>query len=326
MRQDVESYGEVELNPQLSVIVPVFNEQANLEALAARVDRALSGIGVAYELILVDDGSRDGSLGIIKALARADSRVRYASFSRNFGHEAATSCGFAMARGDAAVLMDADLQDPPEEIPRLLEQWRQGCHVVCARRRLRHGESALKRLTSKLFYRLMNRLSEVEIPLDVGDFRLVDRKAIDAFNRFTERNRFVRGLFSWVGFRQGVIEYDRAPRHGGETKYGLRRLLLLTLDAVFSYSLVPLRLCMLFGAAVTSLSLVIIVVVVLQKLLGVLEIEGYAMMATGLFFLGGTILLSLGVIGEYVGKIYQEAQGRPLYLVAESSDDGGHGG
>lgn len=309
-------------DPLLSVVVPCFNEEANLRHLAERLDAALAPAGIRYELILVDDGSRDATLAIMRELNAADRRVRWASFSRNFGHEAATTCGFALARGDMAVLMDADLQDPPELIPQMVARWREGCDVVAARRRERHGESAWKRATSKLFYRLMNRLSDVDIPLDVGDFRLVDRKAIDAFNRFTERNRFVRGLFAWVGFRQGFIEYDRPARHGGETKYSTRKLLLLSLDALFSYSLVPLRLITLFGLFVTSASVAIISVVVVQKLLGLLHVEGYALMTTGLFFLGGSILVFLGVIGEYVGKIYQEAQGRPLYLLRECSDPG----
>lgn len=308
-------------DPLLSVVVPAFNEEASLPALVERLAAVLDGEGIRWELVVVDDGSTDSTLALLKQLAARDARVRYASFSRNFGHEAATSCGFALARGDAAVLMDADLQDPPELIPRMLERWREGCDVVAARRRARHGESAFKRASARAFYRLMSWMSEVDIPLDVGDFRLVDRQVIDAFNRFTERNRFVRGLFSWVGFRRGFIDYDRPARHGGETKYGARKLLLLSLDALFSYSLMPLRLISLFGLAVTGLSTLLILVIAAQKLLGILQIEGYALLAIGMFFLGGSILSFLGVMGEYLGKTFQEVQGRPLYLVRESSDD-----
>lgn len=306
----------------LSVIVPVYNEEGNLALLAERLDHTLAGCATPYELIFVDDGSSDTSLSIMKALAAADPRIRYASFSRNFGHEAASSCGFAMVRGHAAVLMDADLQDPPELIPQMLELWRQGSEVVVARRRQRQDESAFKRASANLFYRLMNRLSEVDVPLDVGDFRLVDRKVVDAFNRFPERNRFVRGLFAWAGFRQTSLDYDRPGRHAGDTKYGTRKLVLLSLDALFSCTLVPLRVITLFGGLVTLASCLLIVTIVVQKLLGLIEIDGYALLSTGLFFLGGTILVFLGVIGEYVGKTFQEVQGRPLYLVRECSDPG----
>ena len=308
-------------DPLLSVVVPCYNEEANLQLLADRLHAVLAPLGVRYELILVDDGSSDGTLDLMKALSVADARVRWGSFSRNFGHEAATSCGFALCRGDMAVLMDADLQDPPELIPAMIEKWRENFDVVAARRNHRQGESTWKRATSKIFYRLMNRLSDVDIPLDVGDFRLVDRKAINAFNRFTERNRFVRGLFAWVGFRQGYIEYSRPPRHGGETKYSVMKLFLLSIDALFSYTLLPLRLITMFGLLVTALSFVIIATVVIQKLLGLIQVGGYAMMATGLFFLGGSILTFLGVLGEYVGKTYQEAQGRPLYILSECSEE-----
>lgn len=304
----------------LSIVVPVYNEEANLALLAERLQQALAGEPIEFELIFVDDGSSDASLAIMKQLAQQDARIRYASFSRNFGHEAASSCGLAMARGDAAVLMDADLQDPPELIPQMLALWRQGMEMVVARRQMRHAESLFKRISARLFYRLMQRLSEVDVPLDVGDFRLVDRKVLDAFNRFPERNRFVRGLFAWAGFRQTYLDYDRPGRHAGETKYDTRKLILLSLDALFSCTLVPLRLITLFGGLVTLASCLLILTIVVQKLFGLIEIDGYALLSTGLFFLGGTILVFLGVIGEYVGKTFQETQGRPLYLVRECSD------
>jgi len=304
----------------LSVVVPVYNEETNLALLVSRLDSALVAVDISYELIFIDDGSTDTSLAIIKSLAATDKRVRYASFSRNFGHEAASSCGLSMVRGQAAVLMDADLQDPPELIPQMLALWRLGHEVVLARRRKRHHESAFKRASAGVFYRLIRSLSEVDVPLDVGDFRLVDRKVVDAFNRFPERNRFVRGLFAWAGFRQTFIEYDRPGRNAGETKYGIGKLILLSLDALFSSTLVPLRLITLFGSLVTVASFVLIATIVTQKFLGLIEIDGYALLSTGLFFLGGTILVFLGVIGEYVGKIFQEVQGRPLYVIRECDD------
>ena len=306
-------------DPLLSVVVPVFNEEGNLEELTRRLRQTFRQDDIRYEIILVDDGSTDGSLRLIRALHHEDDRIRYTSFSRNFGHEAASSCGMQLAKGDIAVLMDADLQDPPELIPQMLQKWRRGADVVCARRSRRDGETLMKRATSKWFYRLVNALSEVEIPLDVGDFRLVDRKVIDAFNRLTERNRFVRGLFSWVGFQQDFIEFDRPERSAGETKYSAGKLFLLTLDALFSFTLVPIRLLALFGLFVTAISTLLVLTIIYQKLIGTLQISGYALLSVGLFFLGGTILVFLGVIGEYVGKTYQEAQGRPLFVVRESS-------
>ncbi len=304
----------------LSVVVPVHNEEENLDLLVRRVTEVLDSTGMKFELLFVDDGSSDGSLEAIKSHAQRDKRIRFASFSRNFGHEAATSCGLRLARGAAAVIMDADLQDPPELIPEMLARWREGYEVVYARRRRRDGESLLKRATSGAFYRLLNAVSEVHIPEDVGDFRLVDRKAIEAFNSIRERSRFVRGLFAWIGFRQAAVDYDRPPRAHGETHYGYLRLLLLSLDAIFSFSIVPIRVFTLLGICVTLVSVYIGIDIVVQKLTGRLQIQGYALIAAGLFFLGGTILTFLGVVGEYVGRIFSEIRERPLYIVRESSD------
>lgn len=304
----------------LSVIVPVHNEEENLGLLVQRVTAVLDSIGTEFELVFVDDGSSDGSLEAIKFHARRDQRIRFASFSRNFGHEAATSCGLRLARGAAAVIMDADLQDPPELIPEMIARWRDGYEVVYARRRRRDGESLLKRATARVFYRLLNAVSDVHIPEDVGDFRLVDRKAIDAFNAIGERSRFVRGLFAWIGFRQTAVDYDRPPRAHGETHYGYLRLLLLSLDAILSFSIVPIRIFTILGICVTLVSVGIGIVIVVQKLTGRLQIEGYALVAAGLFFLGGAILTFLGVVGEYVGRIFSEIRQRPLYIVRETSD------
>jgi polyisoprenyl-phosphate glycosyltransferase len=305
--------------PELSVVVPVYNEEANIEQLYRRVVTALDEAGISFELIFVDDGSVDRSLSIMKRLAGADERVRYASFSRNFGHEAASTCGMRMVRGLAAVLMDADLQDPPEIIPRMHASWKEGFDVVCARRSSRAGESLMKKVTSHYFYRFMNRFSAVKLPVDVGDFRLADRKVVDAFNRLPEHSRFVRGLFCWVGYRQTEIEYERQSRAEGKTKYNWVRLFLLSLDAFFGFSLVPLRLCILLGVIVIVFSFVIACIIIAQRLFFSLAIPGYALMTTGMFFLGGVQLTFLGVIGEYVGKIFTQVQGRPLYIVNETS-------
>jgi polyisoprenyl-phosphate glycosyltransferase len=307
-------------NPILSIVVPVYNEEGNLQALYARLKEILDNSSISFEIIFVDDGSSDRSLEVISQIAKVDNRVRYSSFSRNFGHEAASSCGFGMAKGKAAVLMDADLQDPPEIIPEMFSKWREGFEVVNARRVSREGESFFKRLTSYLFYRIMNLFGEIEIPADVGDFRLVDRKVIDSFNQLGERNRFVRGLFNWVGFKKTTFDYRRPFRKSGITKYNIHRLILLSIDALFSFSLTPLRLCIIFGIGTILLSFSIALIVALQRLFWGLDLQGYALLATGMFFLGGVQLIFMGVIGEYVGKIYREVQARPLYIVKESSD------
>lgn len=311
--------------PVLSVVIPVYNEEDNIEPLYARIRGTLENSTIAYECIFVDDGSHDRSLGIIKDLARRDARVRYACFSRNFGHEAATSCGFRMVRGKAAVLIDADLQDPPELITAMIERWRQGYEVVNARRKSRTGEGMLKKITSHLFYRIMNRFSSIKLPVDVGDFRLADRVVVDSFNRLQERNRFVRGLFTWVGYRQTEIEYERRPRRAGKTKYNWLRLIFLSMDAFFGFSLVPLRLFIVIGLIVVVFSFTVALWIIFNKLFLGLDLPGYALLTTGMFFLGGIQITFLGVIGEYIGKIFTEVRMRPLYLVKESSD-GGHVG
>lgn len=306
--------------PGISVVVPAHNEEANIEELYGRLSSTLEKEDVPFEIIFVDDGSTDRTLELVRALSARDPRVRYASFSRNFGHEAASTCGMNMVRNQAAVLMDADLQDPPELIPRMIEAWKGGAEIVYARRESRRGEGVLKRATSFLFYRVMNWMSDIRIPVDVGDFRFVDRRVVDAFNRLPERNRFVRGLFFWVGFRHAVVGYDRPPRRGGATKYNWLRLLFLSMDAFFGFSLVPLRLCISLGILVVAFSSLMSIVIVAQRLFFGLAIPGYALIATAIFFFGGVQLTFLGVIGEYVGKIYTEVQQRPLYIVKESTD------
>ena len=307
--------------PALSIVIPVYNEAENIPDLYEALKKTLDDAKISFEIIMVDDGSRDNSLEIMKKLSESDSRVRYASFSRNFGHEPASSCGFRMTEGNAAVLMDADMQDPVDLIPEMFSKWQEGYEVVHARRSARDGESLLKKSSSFAFYRLINLFSDIKLPVDVGDFRLVDRKVVEAFNRFTERSRFVRGLFSWVGYRQTIIEYQRLPRRRGKTKYNWLRLLLLSMDALFGFSLVPLRLCMLSGIATVIFSFIITGVIIFQKLFLNLEIQGYALLTAGMFMLGGVQLTFMGVLGEYIGKIFREVQGRPLYIVKESSDD-----
>lgn len=319
------------VSPELSVVVPVFNETANLVLLYRRVTEVLEGAGLGFELVLVDDGSSDGSLAVMRDLAGQDFRVRFASFSRNFGHEAASSCGLHLACGQAVVLMDADLQDPPELIPELVARWREGNLMVMARRRRRLGEGWFKRGTSHLFYRLMNRFSEVPMPVDVGDFRLIDRCLVEVFKAMPERNRFLRGMFAWVGFPQTVVEFDRDPRHGGKTNYSPLKLMLLFLDALTGSSIAPLRLATALGLVTVIGALFAATKVLFHKLFFGLDLPGYPLLTVGVFLMGGVQLTILGIVGEYIGKIYKQVQGRPLYVVQEQGggrkpDDSSPGG
>ena len=302
---------------KVSVVIPLLNEQDNLRPLHARLVATLDALGVERELIFVDDGSTDASARVLEQIAAEDATVVAYTLSRNFGHEPASTAGLDAATGDVAVLMDADLQDPPELIGEMLARWRDGNRIVYATRRQRAGESWFKRSTSWLFYRLLRAVAEVDIPMDTGDFRLVDARVIDALRRMRETDRFVRGLVAWTGYKSAQVFYDRPARFSGETKYRPLKLLLLSLDAMVGFSITPLRVASMLGAVVCAISVVLVVAVVLQRLvLGhVFELQGYALLAAGLFFLGGTQILLLGVIGEYIGRIYRREQDRPLYLI-----------
>jgi polyisoprenyl-phosphate glycosyltransferase len=301
---------------KVSVVIPLLNEADNLRPLHARLVALFEKLTVDRELIFVDDGSTDGSFQVIEELAAADPTVLGISFSRNFGHEPASTAGLDRATGDVAVLMDADLQDPPELIEQMLELWRAGNRIIYATRRKRVGESWFKRFTSWSFYRLLNAFSEVDIPMDTGDFRLVDRRVLEALRDCRETDRFVRGLVAWTGFKSTPLLYDRPARHSGETKYRPLKLLLLSLDAIVGFSITPLRVATLLGLGVCAMSIVFVIVILCQRIFGhVFAIQGYALLASGFFFLGGSQMLLLGVIGEYIGRIYRRNQDRPLYLI-----------
>lgn len=301
----------------LSVVIPVYNEESCLETMHKRLTKALIRIGGDYEILYIDDGSRDRSLDILRRLSLEDGHVGFYSFSRNFGHESALSCGLAHARGQAIVLIDADLQDPPELIPDMLALWRKGYDIVYAQRRRRAGERFITRATSHLFYRLFRKLSGVDIPIDTGDFRLMDRAVVDSFSQFKERNRFVRGMVSWTGFKKIAIQYDRDSRLAGETKYNFRKRFNLAWDAICGVSTTPLRIVSLIGVVLMGVSFCFGLWIVEQKLFQGLALPGYALLTSGTFLLFGAQFLFLGVIGEYVGRIYHEVQGRPLYLLHE---------
>jgi len=304
-----------------SVVVPVYNEAENLPELHRRVREVMESLGEPWELILVDDGSSDGSTEHIRRLAQEDTHVRAILFARNFGHQIAVTAGLDYARGRAVIIMDADLQDPPEVIPRLIERWREGYEVVYAVRAEREGETWFKKTTAALFYRLIYRIADVKIPLDTGDFRLLDRKVVDVLRQMREHHRFLRGMAAWVGFRQIGVEYHRAPRFAGKTKYPFRKMLRLALNAITGFSYFPLQLATFFGFFSAGIAILSIPAVVILRLTGWQAFYGQATTLIAVLFLGGVQLISLGILGEYIGRIYDEVKGRPLYIVREAPED-----
>jgi dolichol-phosphate mannosyltransferase len=297
----------------LSVVAPVLNEAEVIEEFHRRVCAALDGI--PFELIVVDDGSTDATAEILGRLADADDRLRVVELSRNFGYQSATSAGLDHARGDVVVTIDSDLQDPPELIVELIERWRAGSDVVYAVRRERQGESRLKLLTARWFSRAFARMAELEVPVNAGDFRLLDRRAVDALLRMPERRRFLRGMTVWVGYTQSSVPYDRDPRFAGETRYRWRTLVRISFDAITSFSSVPLQIATLVGFAVSAIAFLGLPYVVVGRLTGIYVVKGLSTLLFAVLFLGGIQLIFLGVIGEYVSRIYDEVKGRPLYVV-----------
>ena len=304
---------ESEIN--ISVAVPVYNELESLPELYKRVRAVLEGLGESWELLLIDDGSTDGSSAWIEAISQEDSRVKPVLFARNFGHQIAVTAGMDLSQGSAVVIMDADLQDPPEVITDLVEKWREGYEIVYAVRTEREGESWFKKTTASLFYRLINRITDVDIPLDTGDFRLMDRQAVDALSQMRERHRFPRAMAAWVGFRQTGVPYKRAARFAGETKYPFRKMLRLALNAITSFSYFPLQIATYLGFFVAGASIIAIPIVIAFRLEGNQAFFGQATTLIAVLFLGGVQLISLGILGEYIGRIYDEAKGRPLYIL-----------
>lgn len=308
---------EVPVSAELSVVVPVYNERESVPELYRRLTAALAGVVGSFEVVLVDDGSSDGSWEIIRELASRDARVKGLSFSRNFGHQMAFTAGLDHADGDAVVIMDADLQDPPELLPELIARWREGYDVVYAVRAHRAGETVFKLFTAAAFYRLLRRITHVDIPVDTGDFRLMSRIAVEAFRRMPERHRFTRGMVAWLGFRQVGVSYERAARHAGETKYPLRKMFRLASDGITSFSYLPLQLASWAGAAVSVFAFIGLVAALAVRLGGG-RMPAWAFAAGALAFLGGVQLVAVGLLGEYVGRVLDEAKGRPLYLVKET--------
>lgn len=304
-----------------SIIAPIFNEKENLSELHRRVVAVMDSTGEPWELILVDDGSTDGSTDIICQLAKEDKRVRPVIFARNFGHQIAITAGWDYARGDAVVIIDADLQDPPELIVEMAKKWREGYEVVYAVRTEREGESWFKLWTASLFYRMIYRITDVKIPLDTGDFRLMDRKVVDVLKQMREKHRFPRGMSAWVGFKQVGIEYKRAARVAGETKYPFRKMFRLAINAVTGFSYFPLQVATFFGFVSAGIAILAMPVVIYLRASGSQAFFGQASTLLAVLFLGGVQLICLGILGEYIGRLYDEAKDRPLYIVRDAPKD-----
>jgi dolichol-phosphate mannosyltransferase len=302
----------------LSVVAPVYNEAELIEVFHDRATAALEGL--PYELVLVNDGSDDGTEQILDRLAEGDPRLRVVHLSRNFGHQAALTAGLEHAAGDAVAMIDADLQDPPEKIPDMLELWREGSDVIYAVRREREGETRFKLVSAAGFYKLFDKLAQVDLEPNSGDFRLLDRRALDALLSMGERSRFLRGMTVWIGFRQTAIEYERDARYAGETKYTLRKMLRFSLDAIASFSHLPLQLATYLGFLISGLAFLAIPVVIILRILDS-YLPGFGSITIAILMLGGIQLIAIGVIGEYVGRIYDEVKHRPLYLVRETRND-----
>ena len=303
--------------PSVSVVVPVYDEAEVLPALAERLFPVLRGSGRSWEVVFVDDGSRDASWSVLQRLRADEPRAVLVRLSRNFGHQRALTAGLEHARGEAVAVLDADLQDPPEVLLEMLDRWDQGYDVVYGVRTERRGETAFKRRTAALFYRLLERLAPIEIPVDTGDFRLMSRRAVDAFLRMPERARYVRGMVAWVGFRQTGVPYVRDPRFAGTTKYPLLRMLRFAADGIVGFSALPLRLATSLGFLMSAAALSYFAYAVAMKLLVGTAIQGWTSLVAVSVLIGSAQLICLGIIGEYVGRIYVEVKGRPLYVVAE---------
>jgi glycosyltransferase involved in cell wall biosynthesis len=308
MRTDIE----------LSVIVPCYNEEAVLAECHRRIASVLDSMDVPYECVYVDDGSRDSTWLQLRAMQQEHSgKVVAVSLSRNFGHQPAVSAGLTVARGKAVIIIDADLQDPPELIPEMVRLWRDGHDVVYGVRESREGESQFKLLSAKLFYRVISRLSDIEIPSDTGDFRLIDRRAVDVMLSMPERHRMLRGICSWVGFSQIPFHYKRSARFAGVTKYPFEKMLALALDGIISFSVVPLRLLTLAGLSTAVLSFVGIVWALVARTLTHQWVAGWATLFIGLLFFSGMQMICLGIMGEYIGRIYTEVKQRPLFVIRD---------
>lgn len=303
--------------PTYSVVIPVYNEQDVISETYKRLTNVMSSIGETYELIFVNDGSRDNTAQIIAEFVQNDANVRLIDFTRNFGHMPAISAGMEHSRGEAIFVIDADLQDPPEVFPEMIEKWKEGYHVVYGKRIERKGETLFKRATAWMFYRFIRKMTAVDLPSDTGEFRLIDRKVCDVINKLPEKNRYIRGLVSWVGFKQVPVEYVREKRFAGKTKYPLRKMLSFAMDAVTSFSNKPLKFATMIGFVISALSFAFIIYVIYQALFTDRTVAGWASTMAAVLFTQGIVLMILGLMGGYIGRIYNEIQNRPIYVIRE---------
>lgn len=309
------------MKPVFSIIAPIYNEKGCFDELFRRVSEVMDTTGEEWEFVMVDDGSSDGSTDMIRDLAKKEKRVRPVIFARNFGHQIAVTAGLDYCRGDAAIIIDADLQDPPEVILELIAKWREGYQVVYAVRSEREGETWFKKTTASAFYKVIYRITDVKIPMNTGDFRLLDRRVVDVMNSMRERHRFLRGMSAWVGYKSIGVSYKRAARFAGTTKYPFKKMIKLAFTAITSFSYMPLQMAMVFGFVSAGLSILAIPVVAIMRMVGSQFFLGQATTLIAVLFLGGVQLICLGILGEYVGRIYDEAKGRPLYITSEAPDN-----
>lgn len=307
--------------PEFSIIAPIYNEISNISEFYRRVKETMDTTGQAWELIMVDDGSSDGSTDKLRELAKEDPRVKPLIFARNFGHQIAVTAGLDYAHGKAVTIIDSDLQDPPEVILDLIAKWREGYEVIYAVREEREGESWFKLFTASLFYRMIAAITDVKIPVDTGDFRLLDHKVVNVMQKMRERHRFLRGMSAWVGFKQVGVPYKRAARFSGKTKYPFKKMFKLAWNAITGFSYVPLQVATYMGFISAGLSILFIPIVIILRLAGSHPFLGQASTLIAVLFLGGVQLISLGILGEYVGRLYDEAKGRPLYIVREEPEE-----
>lgn len=306
------------MKPKYSIIIPVYNEEEVIKASYSELKKVMDSCNESYELVFVNDGSIDSSAKIIAGLCKEDSNIRLINFSRNFGHQPAITAGMDYAQGDAVVVIDSDLQDPPEVILQMISKWKEGFHVVYGKRLKREGETYFKKTSAKIYYRLLNKMTNVDMPVDTGDFRLIDKKVCDSMKNLNEKNRYIRGLVSWVGYNQTYVEYTRHERFAGETKYPLRKMLKFAMDGITAFSYKPLKLTTNIGFIISLVSFIHLMYVLYEGLFNYNTVDGWASTISVILFTQGIILMMLGIMGEYIGRIFEETKNRPIYLVQET--------
>lgn len=305
----------------ISVIIPVYNEEKNIQNLYDRLSEVMQNLNVSYELIFVNDGSKDASIGLIKVLAKKYKEVKYIDFSRNFGHQIAVTAGLDKTSGDAVVIIDADLQDPPELIADMYQKRKEGFEVIYAKRKNRKGESFLKLLTAKVFYRLLAKMTSISIPVDTGDFRMIDKKIVEVLREMPEKNKYLRGQISWVGFNQTFVEYDRQERQAGATGYTYRKMLHFALDGITAFSDVPLKVVTYFGFIVSIIAFFVAIYALFAKFVWENSVPGWTSLMIAILFIGGIQMIAIGIIGEYLSRMNHNIRNRPLYIIRESNLD-----